>query len=145
MIRKYNEHDTDTVLAIWLNTSIKAHDFIEADFWRSQVENMRDIYLPASEIWVYEQDGSVIGFYALYESSLAAIFVLPEFQGQGIGKSLIAHAKDQSAELALSVYKANEASYQFYLSQGFVKISEQADPHTGHPEYTMNLRQTKTV
>lgn len=54
MIRKYNENDIDTVLTIWLDASIKAHDFVEAGFWQSQVENMRNIYLPASETWVYE-------------------------------------------------------------------------------------------
>ncbi len=113
MIRRSNENDTDTVLTIWLNTSIKAHDFIEAGFWHSQLDNMRNIYLSASEIWVYEQRGKVVGFYALYENTLAAIFVLPEFQGQGIGKSLITHAKGQRSELTLSVYKANEPSYQF--------------------------------
>lgn len=66
--------------------------------------------------------------------------MLPAFQGQGVGKSLIAHAKDQMSELTLCVYKANEASYQFYLSQGFVKVSEQTDEHTGQPEYTMHLK-----
>ncbi|KOF49647.1 GCN5 family acetyltransferase, partial [Vibrio parahaemolyticus] len=27
MIRKYNENDMDSVLEIWLNASVKAHDF----------------------------------------------------------------------------------------------------------------------
>ena len=50
----------------------------------------------------------------------------------------MAHAKRQRAELTLSVYKENEASYRFYLTQGFRVISEQADEHTGHLEYTMS-------
>ncbi len=40
--------------------------------------------------------------------------------------------------LTLSVYKENQASYQFYLSQGFNVISEQVDEYTGHLEYTMS-------
>lgn len=105
MIRKYNANDTDSVLEIWLNVSVKAHDFISADFWESQVENMRNIYIPASETYVYEVDSKVVGFYALYENSLAAIFVSPELQGKGIGKQLLSHAKAQRVVLSLSVYK----------------------------------------
>ncbi|EEX92070.1 GCN5-related N-acetyltransferase [Vibrio orientalis CIP 102891 = ATCC 33934] len=130
----------DSVLEIWLNASVKAHDFVSAVFWESQVENMRNIYIPASETYVYEAESKVVGFYALYENSLAAIFVSPEFQGKGkgIGKQLLSHAKAQRAVLSLSVYKENQASYQFYLSQGFQVVSEQLDDHTGHPEYTMS-------
>ncbi|MBO0215763.1 N-acetyltransferase [Vibrio sp. Vb2880] len=138
MIRKYNENEMDSVLEIWLSASVQAHDFISPEFWESQVENMRNIYIPASETYVYEFESKVVGFYALYENSLAAIFVSPELQGKGIGKQLLSHAKTQRAELSLAVYKENQASYQFYLSQGFKVLSEQLDEHTGHPEYTMS-------
>ncbi|MFH0226479.1 N-acetyltransferase [Vibrio furnissii] len=138
MIRKYNENDMNSVLDIWLNASVKAHAFISPEFWESQVENMRNIYIPASETYVYEVESKVVGFYALYENSLAAIFVSPELQGKGIGKQLLSHAKTQRAELSLAVYKENQASYQFYLSQGFKVLSEQLDEHTGHLEYTMS-------
>ncbi|WP_412498460.1 N-acetyltransferase [Vibrio furnissii] len=138
MIRKYNENEMDSVLEIWLSASVQAHDFISPEFWESQVENMRNIYIPASETYVYEVESKVVGFYALYENSLAAIFVSPELQGKGIGKQLLSHAKIQRAELSLAVYKENQASYQFYLSQGFKVLSEQLDEHTGHPEYTMS-------
>ncbi|EPS3402273.1 N-acetyltransferase [Vibrio vulnificus] len=138
MIKQYNPHDLDSVLEIWLEASVKAHDFISAEFWESQVENMRNIYIPASEVYVFEVDSKVVGFYALYENKLAAIFVSPAFQGKGIGKQLLSHAKAQRAVLGLSVYKENQASYQFYLSLGFTVVSEQLDEHTGHPEFTMS-------
>ncbi|NAX42884.1 MULTISPECIES: GNAT family N-acetyltransferase [unclassified Vibrio] len=136
MIRKYNSNDLDSVLEVWLEASVKAHDFVSAYFWGSQVESMRNIYIPASEVFVYEIESKTVAFYALYENTLAAIFVFPEFQGKGIGKQLLSHAKAQRAILSLSVYKENQASYQFYLSQGFAVVSEQLDEHTGHLEYT---------
>ena len=76
MIRKCEHTDIETILEIWLSASIRSHDFIDAEFWVSQVDNMRDVYLPVSETYVYEQKGTVIGFYALYENTLAAIFYL---------------------------------------------------------------------
>ncbi|MGF1899463.1 N-acetyltransferase [Photobacterium phosphoreum] len=138
MIRQYTSQDINSVLDIWLTSSIKAHDFVPAEFWESQVDNMRDIYIPASKTYVAELDLKVVGFYSLYENMLAAIFVSPEYQGEGIGKQLIAHAKEQCPELTLNVYTENVASYQFYLSQGFTVVSEQECEHTGHMEYTMN-------
>ncbi|WP_104401642.1 N-acetyltransferase [Vibrio penaeicida] len=139
MIRPIKNQEIEAVLDIWLTASIQAHDFIKADFWRSQLDNMRNVYLPASEVCVYEQGGDIVGFYALYEDNLAAIFVSPECQGKGVGKALISDAKARRQSLTLSVYKDNHASYQFYLSQGFRAVSEQDDEHTGHPEITMTI------
>ncbi|MEO9494848.1 MAG: N-acetyltransferase [Vibrio splendidus] len=139
MIREYSAADTETVLNIWLTASIKAHNFMAPEFWKSQVGNMRDIYLPASRTYVFQADGEVRGFYSLYEGILAAIFVSTEYQGSGIGKQLIHHAKLECPNLSLNVYKENQATIQFYLSQGFSIVSEQVDEHTGYQEYTMHL------
>ena len=139
MIREYSVADTEAVLNIWLTASIKAHNFIAPEFWESQVGNMRDIYLPASQTYVFQVDGEVRGFYSLYEGILAAIFVSTEYQGSGIGKQLIHHAKLECPNLSLNVYKENQATIEFYLSQGFSIVSEQVDEHTGHQEYTMHL------
>ena len=67
MIRKYRKDDIEILLDIWLRASIEAHDFIAPDFWRSQVNNMRNIYIPASENYVYERESKVLGFYSLHE------------------------------------------------------------------------------
>jgi len=128
----------DAVLDIWLTASIKAHDFIAPSFWESQVKNMRKVYIPASETHVYMQNARAIGFYALSGNTLAALFVAPEYQGRGVGKALLAHAKTQREALTLSVYKENGASCQFYLAHGFEVIREQTDAHTGHLEYIMS-------
>ncbi|WP_232217472.1 GNAT family N-acetyltransferase [Xenorhabdus cabanillasii] len=129
----------DDVLTIWLEASIKAHHFVAADFWKSQVENMRNLYIPASEVYVYVQNGKIIGFYALHDDVLAAIFVLPNSQGQGVGSELIADAKNRRTELTLAVYQENKRSYNFYLSRGFYVTKEGKDEVTGHLEYVMRF------
>lgn len=138
MIRKFKLDDMDAVLEIWLSASIKAHDFVSPSFWESQLADMRNIYLPSSTVYVYENNARVAGFYALADEHLAAIFVSPEQQGQGIGKAMMAHAKILSKNLTLSVYKDNQPSVNFYLSQGFTIASEQLCEHTGQVEYTMH-------
>lgn len=141
--------DLPAVVDIWLNASILAHDFMPSSFWESKVADMRDLYLPASTIYLALIDQSIVGFYALHENSLAAIFVAPDSQGQGIGRLLLNHAITyvtnrnkrlaQKMPLTLTVYKANHRSCEFYQNAGFTKIKEQLDPHTQHPELVMEL------
>ncbi|MBN1333007.1 MAG: GNAT family N-acetyltransferase [Synergistales bacterium] len=107
MIRAYRQADIDKVLNIWLDASIKAHHFIEKEFWESKVIDMRESYLPASEIFVFEEDEIIKGFVALSGDTLAAIFVSPNEQGKGIGKQLIDKSKEVRRNLELTLYKEN--------------------------------------
>ncbi|MDC9592428.1 GNAT family N-acetyltransferase [Xenorhabdus sp. IM139775] len=101
---------------------------------------MRNIYIPAAEVYVDVQGSNVVGFYALHGNNLAAVFVSPDKQGQGIGKALVNDAKNRRTELTLSVYQQNQTSYEFYLSQGFSVVSEEVDENTGCQEYFMCLK-----
>ena len=137
MIRKYRESDIDQVLDIWLSASIKAHAFIGSEFWRSKVGEMRNVYLPASETFVFESEGQLAGFYSLYENTLAAVFVSPHLQGNGVGSALINDAKSRRECLRLTVYSGNSPSIHFYKERGFIALDEQMDELTGHPELVM--------
>lgn len=137
MIRAYRQADIDQVLSIWLDASIEAHHFIEKEFWESKVIDMREIYLPASEIFVFEEDEIIKGFVALCGETLAAIFVSPNEQGKGIGKKLVHKSKEVRKNLDLKVYKENRDSIEFYKKCGFKMIKEQIDAHTGHVEILM--------
>ncbi|TMU22849.1 N-acetyltransferase [Halomonas sp. ATBC28] len=137
MIRKYREADIEQILDIWLSASIKAHSFVGSEFWQSKVSDMRDIYIPASETFVFEADEQITGFYCLYGNTLAAVFVLPSLQGHGIGSALIEDAKSRRACLQLSVYRQNASSISFYQKHGFIALSEQIDEQTGYPEFIM--------
>lgn len=77
MIRPFNTQDMDTILDIWLSASLIAHNFIDADFWKSKTDDMRNIYIPSSETYVFEEQSFVKGFLSLYENRIAAIFVSP--------------------------------------------------------------------
>jgi len=140
MIRDYRASDIDQILAIWLSASIKAHDFIESAFWESKINEMREVYIPASDTFVYEVEGEIVGFYSLYENKLAAIFIVPSFQGKGLGSILLDDAKSRRESLQLTVYKENTQSIKFYEKHRFVLLAEQVDEHTGHPELIMVYR-----
>jgi putative acetyltransferase len=140
MIREYKNKDIERILDIWFLASLQAHDFIKSSFWKSQINNMRNVYIPSCDmINVYERKSDILGFYAISKNTLAALFVAPQFQAQGIGKALMLHAKSQKKYLELTVYKENKASCEFYHKQGFQVVSEQVDPHTRHLELLMRF------
>ena len=143
MIRQYQQSDRDQVVAIWLDASIKAHDFIAPRFWTSKIEDMRDIYIPSAETYVFEDDGIIKGFVSLVDDTLAALFVSPGYQGNGIGKQLLLKSKAMRDKLVLTVYKENTKSVDFYAKNGFEITKEQIDRHTGHTELVMTFTRSQ--
>lgn len=137
MIRSFAPTDMDAVLGVWLNASIQAHDFIAPDYWVARVGDMQEVYLPAAESYVYEENGQVLGFLSLVGPTLSALFVAPDRQGEGIGARLLQHAQRLRPELTLRVYAANARSIAFYEKHGFRRQVRQPDEHTGHEEWTM--------
>ena len=137
MIRPYKASDIEGIIDIWLEASFKSHDFIDRDYWTSMVDDMRSIYLPGSETYVFEIENKIVGFLSLVGNNLEAIFVKPEYQGRGIGKELILKAKELRSRLKLKVYKRNEKVMGFYEKAGFHPVSEQIDPGTDQPELVM--------
>jgi GNAT superfamily N-acetyltransferase len=75
--------------------------------------------------WVCEIEGEVVGFSvaALAEASIWALFVKPEYEGRGIGKTLLRLATDwlfemNAATIVLST-DAHTRADRFYREQGW--------------------------
>ena len=136
MIRKMEKEDLDRVSQIWLDTNIKAHDFILSQYWEKNYEPVREM-LPQAEVYVWEENGQIQGFVGLYEDYIAGIFVLEQVQSRGIGGRLLDHIKAEKPHLSLKVYQKNTRAVKFYKRKGFQIEMESADQETGEKEYTM--------
>lgn len=138
MIRVFQEKDTDEIVRIWLESSIRAHCFIPADYWESKAADMRNVYLPLSDILVDEDEaGKLTGFAALIDTFLAALFIAPEFQNRGIGSHLLRFVKKVHPDLELCVYAENEKAISFYQKHGFRIQGERIEAETGCQELLM--------
>ena len=143
MIRHFQQQDEAAVIQIWLEASAIAHSFIPRSYWESKIPDMRNKYLPQSQTLIHEDEhtNEVTGFISLINNYIAALFVPPDRQGQGIGQTLMAHIKQQHLELELNVYAENTQALAFYKRQGFTITSEQTDKQTGRQEFTMKYQQ----
>lgn len=136
-IRKLESKDIATVVELWYETSIQAHDFISSDYWKANKEAMTKTYLPNSETYLVETENEITGFVAMVDNYLAAIFVKETEQGKGIGQQLLDHVKSLKELIQLKVYKKNTKTFQFYKKNGFTILNESVEKETGEIEFFM--------
>ena len=55
MIRVLQKADIERVVDIWLDTNLKAHYFIPGQYWKNNIDLVKEM-LPQAEVYVYEND-----------------------------------------------------------------------------------------
>lgn len=64
MIRVLQKADIERVVDIWLDTNLKAHYFIPGQYWKDNIDLVKEM-LPQAEVYVYENDCQIEGFIGL--------------------------------------------------------------------------------
>lgn len=136
MIREIQEKDVEKTADIWLDTNLKAHNFIPSEYWIGNFSAVKEMFRQA-EIYVYEEKNSLLGFVGMDGTYIAGIFVSNKAQSKGIGKQLLDYVKGFKEKLTLSVYQKNARAVKFYQREGFMIQSECIDENTGEAEYNM--------
>ena len=136
MIRVLQKADIERVVDIWLDTNLKAHYFIPGQYWKNNIDLVKEM-LPQAEVYVYENDCQIEGFIGLNDEYVEGIFVSGEMQSQGIGKNLLNYAKDKRNKLLLNVYQKNARAISFYKREGFEIQHSGLDEATGEKDYVM--------
>lgn len=143
MIRKYQPEDSDDAVAAWESATRVAHPFFDEAFLASERENVRNLYLPHAETWVWEAEGRVVGFIALLAiegeqrddaratAEVGGLFLEPALHGRGIGSALLRHARELKGDLEVEVFRANSIGRAFYDRCGFEPMSESTHGPTG--------------
>lgn len=139
MIRRLQKKDVTRVAELWLNTNLKAHDFIPAQYWKSNYDLVKEM-LSQAEVYVYEDGQKIQGFIGLNEDDMKGIFVSDEMQSHGIGKALVDFVKEGKTKLRLNVYQKNVRAIRFYQKEGFEIECEGLDEATGEKDYAMTWR-----
>jgi putative acetyltransferase len=131
MIRKYQDHDLDSLLELWYRASRQAHPFLDEAFLRQERDAITGVHMLKAETWVYVRQTNVVGFISLLGNEVGGFFVDPTVQGEGIGRALMDHARLLREELEVEVFKANSIGRRFYDRYGFVFVKEHVDEQTG--------------
>jgi putative acetyltransferase len=124
MIRKYDDLDERRLIDIWLKSSSLAHPFLDTTFVEKVKKDMKEIYLPNSETWVFEEDNTVVGFISMIGNEIGGLFVAPVHHSKGIGTKLVNFIRKNNKKLEVEVFKNNKIGRAFYDKYGFKKIRE---------------------
>ena len=140
-IRLSEECDINIIMEIWLESTIRAHSFIEKNYWVNNYDLVKTKYIPYSKTYVYEEGNKIKGFISIIENNfIGALFVDNNSQGNGIGKKLLDFAKEEYKSLSLAVYKENEKALKFYLREGFSIVKEQVNEYSKRLELMMEYK-----
>jgi putative acetyltransferase len=71
------------------------------------------------EVWVWEENGRILGFASLADDTLEHLYVEPEAHRRGIGSRLFAWAKERRPQgFRFWVFQRNEGARRFYERHG---------------------------
>jgi GNAT superfamily N-acetyltransferase len=136
MIRKAERKDLDKCSKV----ICKVIREIEAKYYLPKIVNYWQEYnslqnleneAKSTEFLVYEERGSILGVGAIEGAHIKKVYVLPEYQGKGVGRSLLENleqlAKDKGfceCELNSTINALNFYKRFGYQEQGFVSMEK---------------------
>lgn len=138
MIRKSKQQDYEKLTKLWLEASLRAHDFIAADYWEQAADKIKKVYFPAAQTYVFEDKHQLKGFISLLDNNyIAALFVSHGHQKQRIGTKLLQYVRRRRPNMQLRVFVRNTNALRFYQKCGFKAVSEGTDSETQEKELLM--------
>jgi GNAT superfamily N-acetyltransferase len=138
-LRRATDDDALGVADVWLAAFGATYDFPAAHTDDEVRAWVREHLLRATETWVAEREGTVVGFLSLGDGWVEQLYVLPEWSGAGIGSRLIALAKERQPDgLQLWTFVVNAGARRFYERHGFVAV--ETTDGSGNEERQPDLR-----
>ncbi|RKR18749.1 putative acetyltransferase [Maribacter vaceletii] len=124
MIRKHNKEDLEQIMDVWNQSSSLAHPFLESSFQEEVRNDMKEIYIPGSDTWVYDEGNRILGFISMIGNEIGGLFVLPNNHSKGIGTKLVNYINNFHDHLEVEVFEKNIIGRSFYKKYGFKIISK---------------------
>lgn len=140
IIRQATNADHPHLLNIWLRSVRATHHFLQESDIGALLPQLRDIYLPAVEVWVaVDAEDCPLGFIGLNETHVEMLFIEPDLRGKGIGRALLDHARTSRIQMSVDVNEQNPEAVGFYLHYGFVQTGRSPLDGEGRPFPLLHL------
>ena len=152
-IRKMKNQDIEAVQSIAIESWHATYEelipldvqqrFLEMAYSKEMLEKR----LAKAPFYVAEGDEGILGFANFSnvneegEVELAAIYLKPSEQGQGVGTKLLKQGLSElnPSKVFVNVESENEAGKHFYVAKGFLAVDEFEEDFDGHFLQTMRM------
>ena len=142
-IRPAVPEDRETLLDIWLRSVRATHLFLTEDDIQALLPLVRDAALVALELWVLcAENDAPVGFLGLSGAQVEALFLAPEWRGQGGGRLLLDHARRLKGPLTVDVNEQNPEAVGFYQHCGFRIVGRSPLDSDGRPFPLLHLSES---
>lgn len=123
ILRRASLADARTCATIQREANLASLPFLPAD---PDVEGaaafFETILLPQNETWIAEVDGRPAAYVAFHPGWLEHLYVLPAYQGRGIGPALMGKALEDGTARELWTFQKNARARKFYEDRGWVLV-----------------------
>jgi ribosomal protein S18 acetylase RimI-like enzyme len=135
IIRPAEPHEYDEVARVWMESwastgLAEASNFLLANLRARVRREIEDGW----SLFVVDDNGTIAAMLALHlpKNYLDMLFVGPAYQGQSLGRKLLAFTRTQIPdEIVLRCVRENEKAWRWYEREGFVFEKEEVSTVTG--------------
>jgi ribosomal protein S18 acetylase RimI-like enzyme len=135
IIRPAEPHEYDEVARVWMESwastgLAEASNFLLANLRARVRREIEDGW----SLFVADDNGTIAAMLALHlpKNYLDMLFVGPAYQGQSLGRKLLAFTRTQIPdEIVLRCVRENEKAWRWYEREGFVFEKEEVSTVTG--------------
>jgi len=135
IIRPARPDEYDEVARVWMDSWVStgledASDALLEKLCARVVAEMEKGW----SLYVADDNGKLAAMLAMHlpECYLDMLFVAPDYQGDGLGRRLLAFTREQLPdEIRLRCVRENEKAWRRYEREGFVFEKEQVEPAMG--------------
>lgn len=122
VLRRAVEDDAAELTRVFIGTRTACFYFFEITYDFAILKSLfEDRWIAEMETWVVEVDNAIAGYCSVEGNELNALYVLPQWHGEGVAPMLLNHAKTLSPEeVWLWVFQKNFQAIRFYKKHGFV-------------------------
>ena len=144
VVRAMRPEDLDATLDMWVaawQAAYPAIDFSARRDWARA--HIAELERTGSQTRVAACGGRIVGALVVDPATgyLDQIVVASEFQGRGVGETLLAQARSIApAGLELHVNQDNARAIGFYRKHGFAAVGADVNPRSGAPTLRMRWR-----
>lgn len=139
-IRPARAADGARLLDIWRRAVDATHDFLDAAD-RAAIDAEVADFLPRSAAWLAtDADDQAVGFMLIDGTHMDALFIDPDWHGQGVGRSLVAHGLELHPAMTTDVNEQNGGALRFYERMGFARTGRSDRDGQGRPYPLLHLR-----
>jgi len=135
VIRLARPDEYDEIARVWMESWVstglaEASNFLLANLRARIGREIEDGWT----LYVADDNGTIAAMLALHlpKRYLDMLFVAPAYQGQSLGRQLLAFTRTQLPdEIELRCVRENEKAWRWYEREGFVFETEAVNPATG--------------